>query len=209
MKPKIYTCSLLLTILLLSGFSFVRGGELRNRESGAHTLSLGYSPVLWGWWYQNWKPVPPLKFSLRYTYDIPMRSRFVNFYAIGEVSYIGALHKGVVTTAPEPGEYKEVAFKQKWNSVILSAGIGIKLHLVRFLDFAVFYTGGYRYTKLKADMMDFAQVEHDFSGCVGARFIGKIKKVNVFAGYSFAHLAPAKFVREKDHYVDVGIGYTF
>lgn len=159
-----------------------------------------------------WKPIPPLKFSLNYTYDIPMRSRFVNFYAIGEFSYIGALDKSSWTSVDETGLiFKEVIGKQTLNSVILSAGIGVKFHLVRFLDFAVFYTAGYRYMKGKidVDMYHFVNDTHLYSGCAGARFIGKIKKFNVFAGYSFAHSAPGDYFLKSGHYVDVGFGYTF
>ncbi|MDE5608901.1 MAG: hypothetical protein K2I66_00780, partial [Bacteroidales bacterium] len=56
----------LATAFLLSGLSFAKGGEVDNRNKGSHILSFGYSPVLRSWWYDIWKPVPPLKFSLNY-----------------------------------------------------------------------------------------------------------------------------------------------
>ncbi len=202
---------LLPMVLLLFGLSFARGGEVDNRNKGSHTLSFGYSPVLRSEWYESWKPVPPLKFTLNYAYDIPMRSRFVNFYAIGEVSYIGAYYQ---EDSWVPDEF---TIKSNLNSVILSAGMGLKVHLVSFLDLAVFYTGGYRYTQTKFEIV--GETEgiyrksktelHDFSGCAGVRFIGKINKVNVFAGYSLTHMDPKKYFHEVEHYIDVGIGYTF
>ncbi|MCM1530834.1 MAG: hypothetical protein NC048_00785 [Bacteroides sp.] len=180
---------------------------------------MSYSPVLRSWWYDFWKPVPPLKFSLTYTYDIPMRSRFVNFYAIGEVSYIGAYYRRVfVPETVEPANGEKLKTTSNLNSVILSAGLGLKVYLVSFLDLAVFYTGGYRYTQSKFKVvgdetgMKYGKSKtdlHDFSGCTGVRLIGKINKINVFAGYSFTHMAPTQYVHKLEHYVDVGIGYTF
>lgn len=209
----IQKCGLCLIILFLFGFSSAKGEESNNQKQGFHTLSFGYSPVLWTEAYQMWKPIPPLKFSLNYTYDIPMRSRFVNFYAIGEVSYIGALAKLVFTVAdPDDPLLAGVnSTKYKLNSVILSAGMGVKFHLVRFLDFAVFYTAGYRYTQGKTNIggRHYANDDHLYSGCAGARFIGKIKKFNIYAGYSFAHLAPGDYLLKAGHYVDIGLGYTF
>ena len=221
MKPKAmkakfvsYTKKyIVLTIILFSGLSFARGSETNNQQS-AHTLNFGYSPVLRSWWYKDWKPVPPLKFSLNYAYDIPMRSRFVNFYAIGEVSYIGAYDKRVFFAEAVADN---LTTKANLNSVILSVGMGLKVHLVSFLDLAVFYTGGYRYTQSKFEIFGETEVKygksktelHDFSGCAGVRFIGKINKINVFAGYSLTHMAPTKYVHKVEHYIDVGIGYTF
>ncbi len=207
-------CILLPVVLLLFGLSFARGGEVDNRNKGNHTLNFGYSPVLRSEWYEFWKPVPPLKFTLNYAYDIPMRSRFVNFYAIGEISYIGAYYKEVSWVQSVDDR---LTIKSNLNSVILSAGMGLKVHLVSFLDLAVFYTGGYRYTQTKFEIVGETEEKygksktelHDFSGCAGIRLIGKINKVNVFAGYSLTHMNPKKYVHELEHYVDIGIGYTF
>ncbi|MCM1041407.1 MAG: hypothetical protein NC324_05950 [Bacteroides sp.] len=188
---------------------FASGAETGVRSQGKHSLAFGYSPVLRSWWYKEWKPVPPLRFSLAYTYDIPMRSRFVNFYAIGEVSYIGAYDR--LEYVGNNGKIDK-SNKYKRNAVILSAGIGMKVHLVRFLDLAVFYTGGYRYMQDKVrggSWENWEEEMHDFSGCAGARLIGKIKNFNVFAGYSLNHLAPTQYFPKVEHYVDVGIGYTF
>ena len=214
MKTRIFFLSM---TLLLSGFSSAKGVEENHNQQGTHTLSFGYSPVLRSEWYTI-KPVPPLKFSLNYAYDIPMRSRFVNFYAIGEVSYIGAYDKLVVFSETEKPEISEnLTAKGNLNSVILSIGMGLKVHLVSFLDLAVFYTGGYRYTQSKFEIFGEADVKygkskielHDFSGCAGVRFIGKINKINVFAGYSFTHMAPTDYYHKLEHYVDIGVGYTF
>lgn len=205
-------------VLLLFGLSFAKGGEVDNRNKGSHTLSFGYSPVLRSWWYDIWKPVPPLKFSLNYAYDIPMRSRFVNFYAIGEVSYIGSyFRKSFFAETEKPEIAEELTIKANLNSVILSAGMGLKVHLVSFLDLAAFYTGGYRYTHDKTTIVGTLNVGyrkhveeiHNFSGCAGVRFIGKINKINVFSGYSFTHIAPTEYANKLEHYVDVGVGYTF
>ena len=214
MKSKKYIRVLLPMVLLLFGLTFSKGGEVDNRNNGNHTLSLGYCPVLRSWWYKDWKPVPPLKFSLNYAYDIPMRSRFVNFYAIGEVSYIGAYDKRVFFAEAVA---ENLTTKANLNSVILSTGMGLKVHLVSFLDLAVFYTGGYRYTQSKFEIFGETEVKygksktelHEFSGCAGVRFIGKINKINVFAGYSLTHLAPTKYVHKVEHYVDIGFGYSF
>ena len=221
MKPKAmkakfvsYTKKyIVLTIILFSGLSFARGSETNNQQS-AHTLNFGYSPVLRSWWYEFWKPVPPLKFSLNYAYDIPMRSRFVNFYAIGEVSYIGSYYKKVFFAEAVADN---ITTKANLNSVILSAGMGLKVHLVSFWDLAVFYTGGYRYTQSKFRIFGETEVKygrsktelHDYSGCAGIRFIGKINKINVFVGYSLTHMAPTKYVHKVEHYVDIGMGYSF
>lgn len=208
-----YVCVLFLMFLLLFGVSSTKGQQSNSRNQGLHTLNFGYSPVLWKEAYQMWKPIPPLKFSLNYTYDIPIRSRFVNFYTIGEFSYIGALTKLVFTPAdPDDPLLAGInSTKYKLNSVILSAGMGVKFHLARFLDFAVFYTAGYRYTQGKMNIggRRYADDDHLYSGCAGARFIGKIKKFNIYAGYSFAHLAPGDYILKAGHYVDVGFGYTF
>lgn len=216
MKNSIKIYSVLAITFLLSGLSFAGGSET-NRQ-GAHTLSFGYSLVLRSSWYKEWKPVPPLKFSLNYAYDIPMRSRVVNFYAIGEVSYIGSCYKKVFfAETAEPEIAENLTAKANLNSVILSAGMGLKVHLVSFLDLAVFYTGGYRYTQSKFEIFGETEVKygksktelHEFSGCAGVRFIGKINKINVFAGYSFTHVAPTDYYHKLEHYMDIGIGYTF
>lgn len=208
---------IVLSVILFSGLSFARGSETNNQQR-AHTLNFSYSPVLRSWWYEFWKPVPPLKFSLNYAYDIPMRSRFVNFYAIGEVSYIGSYYRKVFfAETAEPEIAENLTMKSSLNSVIISAGMGLKVHLVSFLDLAVFYTGGYRYTQSKFEIFGETEVKygksktelHEFSGCAGVRFIGKINKINVFAGYSLTHLAPTKYVHKVEHYMDIGVGYTF
>ena len=208
---------IVLAVILFSGLSFARGSETNNQQR-AHTLNFSYSPVLRSWWYEFWKPVPPLKFSLNYAYDIPMRSRFVNFYAIGEVSYIGSYYRKVFfAETAEPEIAENLTMKSSLNSVIISAGMGLKVHLVSFLDLAVFYTGGYRYTQSKFEIFGETEVKygksktelHEFSGCTGVRFIGKINKINVFAGYSLTHLAPTKYVHKVEHYMDIGVGYTF
>ena len=208
---------IVLAVILFSGLSFARGSETNNQQR-AHTLNFSYSPVLRSWWYEFWKPVPPLKFSLNYAYDIPMRSRFVNFYAIGEVSYIGSYYRKVFfAETAEPEIAENLTMKSSLNSVIISAGMGLKVHLVSFLDLAVFYTGGYRYTQSKFEIFGETEVKygksktelHEFSGCAGVRFIGKINKINVFAGYSLTHLAPTKYVHKVEHYMDIGVGYTF
>ena len=208
---------IVLAVILFSGLSFARGSETNNQQR-AHTLNFSYSPVLRSSWYEFWKPVPPLKFSLNYAYDIPMRSRFVNFYAIGEVSYIGSYYRKVFfAETAEPEIAENLTMKSSLNSVIISVGMGLKVHLVSFLDLAVFYTGGYRYTQSKFEIFGETEVKygksktelHEFSGCAGVRFIGKINKINVFAGYSLTHLAPTKYVHKVEHYMDIGVGYTF
>ena len=217
MKVNIKIYSVLPIIFLLSGLSSVKGVEVNHNQQGTHTLSFGYSPVLRSERYTI-KPVPPLKFSLNYVYDIPIRLRFVNFYAIGEVSYIGSyFRKSFFAETAEPEIAENLTAKENLNSVILSVGMGLKVHLVSFLDLAVFYTGGYRYTQSKFEIFGEADVKygkskielHDFSGCAGVRFIGKINKINVFAGYSFTHMAPTDYYHKLEHYVDIGVGYTF
>lgn len=86
-----------------------------------------------------------------------------------------------------------------------------------FLDLAVFYTGGYRYTHdktaivgtLKVGYRKHVEELHDFSGCAGIRFTGKINNINIFVGYSFTHMAPTDYYHKLEHYMDVGVGYTF
>ena len=202
MKNSIKIYSVLAITFLLSGLSFAGGSET-NRQ-GAHTLSFGYSPVLRSSWYKEWKTIPPLKFSLNYAYDIPMRSRVVNFYAIGEFFYMGACDKGTFTT--------QVPFKLTFNRIALSAGMGLKFHLVSFLDLVAFYTGGYTYISGITKIPGYDKLKsenHDFLGCAGVRFIGQINKINVFAGYSFTHMAPTDYYHNLEHYVDIGVGYTF
>ncbi|MDE5574953.1 MAG: hypothetical protein K2I87_04485 [Bacteroidales bacterium] len=212
MKNKIYTC-----ILLVALSSSCFASEKQERSQEAHTLNLSYSPVLRTVWYQEWKTVPPLKFTLNYTYDIPMRSHVVNFYAIGEASYIGGYHKDVLSLSVRDGQ-QELSHKKCFNTAILSIGIGLKVHLVPFLDLAVFYTGGYRYKNTVNYVERYEKwriSEYNYSGCAGVRLIGKIGKINVFAGYSLTHLLYEDFTYNKtdqykvDHYVDIGIGYTF
>ena len=201
----IYTCILLAT---LSFSCFANEKEKLERSPKAHTLNLSYSPVLRSAYYQDWKTVPPLKFTLNYAYDIPMRSRVVNFYAIAEASYIGAYHKGSIKIGEQA-----FSVKKNFDAVILSAGVGLKVHLVSFLDLAVYYTGGYRYSSCKNDVewvLKRQERMHEFSGCAGIRLIGKINKINVFAGYSFAHLLMEDdYMFLTDHYIDIGVGYTF
>ena len=203
MKNKIYTC-ILLVALSFSCFA----NEKQERSHEAHTLNFSYSPVLRSAYYQDWKTVPPLKFSLNYAYDIPMRSRVINFYAIGEVSYIGAYNKDLRKIGDQVFSAKE-----NFDAVILSAGIGLKVHLVSFLDLAVYYTGGYRYSSCKNNVdwvLKRQERLHGVSGCAGIRLIGKINRINVFAGYSFAHLLlEDDYMLPTDHYIDIGVGYTF
>ena len=205
MKNKIYTCILLVA---LSFSCIANEKEKLDRSPKDHTLNLSYSPVLRSAYYQDWKTVPPLKFSLNYAYDIPMRSRVVNFYAIAEASYIGAYNKGFRKI-----EDQVFSAKENFDAVILSAGIGLKVHLVSFLDLAVYYTGGYRYSSCKRNVEWVLKRQdgfHGLSGCAGIRFIGKIDKINVFTGYSFTHfLSEDVYMFPTDHYIDIGVGYTF
>ena len=203
MKNKIYTC-ILLVALSFSCFA----NEKQERSHEAHTLGFSYSPGLRSAYYQDWKTVPPLKFSLNYAYDIPMRSRVVNFYAIGEVSYIGAYKKDSYTYEL-PSGMAQGLITENLNTVILSAGMGLKFHLASFLDFSVFYTVGYFHTshRGKDNRHPFFRGQYNsLLSHAGGRFIGKIGKINVFAGYSLSMLV---MMAPREHYIDVGIGYTF
>ena len=213
MKNKIYVCILLVA---LSFSCFANEKEKPERSPKAHTLNLSYSPVVgsvWyplsgGSWYKEWRPVPPLKFSLNYAYDIPMRSRVVNFYAIGEVSYIGAYKKDSYTYELPSGMAQGI-ITENLNAVILSAGMGLKFHLASFLDFSVFYTLGYFHTSHRGKDNGHPFYSGQYNGVLshaGGRFIGKIGKINVFAGYSLSMLV---MMVPRDHYIDIGIGYTF
>ncbi len=95
------------------------------------------------------------------------------------------------------------------NTVILSVGMGLKFHLASFLDFSVFYTGGYFHTSRRGKDNGLPSYRIRYNGplsSVGGRFTGRIGKINVFAGYSLSLLV---MMVPRDHYIDIGIGYTF
>lgn len=186
----------------------VKKEALPDSKKSSHRLFLGYGINCSSETYKVFNRIPPLDFSLDYTYDIPWKHKRVNFFAVGGVGFSTCRRNGKLYLS---GSYRNTAYeKYDAYSCRIYLGLGIKVKLAYFLNVSVFYAGGYGYRKVETEYSDGmyttnimfipSHERHQYRGVLSARLTGEVKKVQIFAGYEC--LFPG-------HLLSVGLGYCF